>query len=103
MASSIQDLVHTAYSFVRGQEANRSIAALTLDHLIQQQIDGIKGGDTRALLGAAGDVVGMRPSKLSILDSIEKSIDQVVQAVESAGDDPSKLDALGLLTAPPES
>jgi hypothetical protein len=94
--SSIQELLQAGYSFVRGVETNRAISALTLDHLIQQQIDAIQGGDSRTLLNASGNSIDVRMSKLSMLDAIEKGIDNVVQAVGDAGDDPTKLEALGL-------
>lgn len=96
MNGSIQELLQNAYSFVRGAEANKAVAALTLDHLIQQQIDVIQGGDSQVLLNSAGDSTGLRASKLAMLDAIEKGIDQVVQAVAAAGDDPAKLNDLGL-------
>jgi hypothetical protein len=94
--SSIQELLQASYSFVRGVEANRATAALTLDHLIQQQIDAIQGGASRALLGASGNTIDVRMSKLSMLDTISQGIDRVVQAVSDAGSDPTKLEALGL-------
>ncbi len=96
VVSSIEEILQASYSFIRGVEANKSISALTLDHLIQQQIDAIQGGDTRTLLTADGSSAGVRVSKLSQLDSIQAGIDQLVQAVTAAGDDPVKLAALGL-------
>lgn len=94
--TSIEELLGAAYSYIRGVEANKAISALTLDHLIQQQIDAIKGGDSRALLDSTGSSVGTRASKLDVLTSIQKSIDQLVQAVSAAGNDPTKLSDLGL-------
>lgn len=97
MASSIEELVQSAYSFIRSQESNKSIAALTLDHLLQRHIDTIQGGSTRVLLDATGRVAGVRISRLDQLQAIEDGINQVVKALEQAGDDPAKLDALGML------
>jgi hypothetical protein len=97
---SIHEILHSAYSFVRSVEANRSVAAITLDHLLQEQIDAIKGGESLALLDAKGENKGMRAAKLEQLDSLERDIDAVVQAVESAGEDPEKLVQLGLRVIP---
>lgn len=84
MASrSVQERLHTAFSFVRGQETNRSISSLTLDHLLQERIDAIEGGESRNLLDAAGATTSKRPSKLAQLDDMEKAIDDVVKAFES--------------------
>lgn len=96
VATSIEELLQSAYSFVRGVEANKAISALTLDHIIQQQIDAIQGGDSHSMLSASGDTIGARTSKLAMLDSVQSGIDAVVQAVSSAGDDPTKLADLGL-------
>ena len=92
---AIENLVQAAYSFIRGVESNRSVSSLTLDHLLQQHIDAIRGGDTRVLLDARG-TGHARSSKLAQLDSIQAGIDQVVQAVKDAGTDSTKLQELGL-------
>ncbi len=96
MASAIEEVLHSAYSFIRGVEANKSVASLTLDHLIQQQIDAIKGGGSRVLLDAAGQRSMSRRSKLDLLNGIETDIDRIVKAVEDAGEDEEKLYQLGL-------
>lgn len=96
MASGIEEIIHSAYAFVRGAETNKAISSLTLDHLLQQQIDAIRGKGARLLLDAAGVKSGTRPGKLETLDKIQADIDNVVSKIQEAGDDPAKLQALGL-------
>ena len=85
MASrSVQERLHTAYAFVRGQESNKAISSLTLDHLLQERIEAIEGGASRALLDSAGATSSKRPSKLAQLDDMEKAIDEVVKAFDSS-------------------
>lgn len=79
--------LHSAYSFVRGVEQNRATASLTLNHLLQAQIQRIKGGEN----------AGRRPSKLQELEKLEQDMEKVVKAVQDAGDDPDKLEALGVV------
>lgn len=103
MKTSIQEILHAAYSFVRSTELNKSISSITLDHLIQDHIEAIQGGESRGLLDATGKRTNLRPTKLDRLDRLEQDIDSVVKAVEEAGDDPQKLTALGLRVIPEES
>lgn len=77
---SIQELLHSAYTAVRASETTKSIAALTLDHLLEEQIASIRGGTPLNLLDSAGRPVGVRVSKLAMLTSIELDIDAVVGA-----------------------
>jgi hypothetical protein len=62
-----REMLHSAYAAVRGSAMNTTVASITLDHLLQEQIDSIRGSKKRV-------------SKLGILDTIEKNIDGVVQA-----------------------
>lgn len=96
MADSALTVLHSAYAAVRGSEKSRALSTVTLDHLLQEQIDLIKGGETNVLLGASGSMIGSRLSKLDRLDNIEKQVNDVVAAVEAAGNDPAKLEAIGL-------
>jgi hypothetical protein len=99
MASDIRASLHSVYALIRGVESNKSIAAITLDHLIEEQIQSIEGGSSRYLLNAAGDITNdLRPSKLDELTRIQESIDQLVAAIEKAGDDPEILATLGLVS-----
>lgn len=100
MAASLQELLHSAYSAVRADETNKSLSPITIDHLIQERIDAIQGGDSRLLLSSDGTSLNSnRISKLAVLDNIDAAVDAIVSAVKAAGDDPAKLRKLGLSVA----
>lgn len=96
MIDDLRITLHSAYTLVRSVESNRSIAAITLDHLIQESIDSIKKGEKRDIIDAKGESVGNRISKIDALEQLEESLNKVVEAVEQAGDDEEKLSALGI-------
>lgn len=93
---SLRRILHSGFSFIRGVEVNRSTAALTLDHMLEEQIRAISRGETREMVDGRGETYGNRPSKLDQLDALEKEIKAAAQAVRDAGNDPDKLSALGL-------
>lgn len=93
---TLRNVLHSAYTFVRSVEVNKASSALTLDHLLQEQIDSYKQGSTTAILDAQGNNIGNRTSKLDNLDTLQQQVDSVVQSIKKAGTDPSKLDALGV-------
>lgn len=90
--------LHSVYSFVRSVEVNRATASLTLDHLIQAQMERIKGGSTRSILDSKGESLGSRVSLLDALAALEKDMTAAVEAVDKAGSDPQKLEELGIYT-----
>ena len=99
MAGSIADMLHAAYSAIRGVEQNRSMAPITLDHLLKEHIESIKGGSSRfVVLASTGtrDQASTKISKLEQLASIQRSVNKVVDAVSKAGSDKAKLRELGL-------
>lgn len=99
MAGNIEEMLHSAYAAIRGMEQNRSMAPITLDHLLKEHIDAIRGGTNRSIvLASTGtrDKKSMKVPKLAALDAIQRSIDQVVNAVSAAGSDKAKLRDLGL-------
>lgn len=98
MAASAGEIIFSALAFVRGTEKNRAMSALTTDHLIYEQVLGIEGGDSNYVLSTTGLSVGRHVSKLARLDALKQSVDNLVSAVEQAGDDPAALHKLGLLT-----
>lgn len=98
---TLRKVLHSAYTFVRSVEVNKASAALTLDHLIQEQIDTIKQSSTRAILDAQGKSVGNRTAKLDDLDTLQQEVDAVVKAVKAAGKDAAKLRALGIFEVEP--
>lgn len=93
---SLRRALHAGFSFIRGVEKNRSTAALTLDHMLDEHIRTISRGETREILDGRGESYGNRPSKLDALDALEERVKSAVKAVRDAGNDVAKLDALGL-------
>jgi hypothetical protein len=73
-------ILHRAYSFIRSREMNKAVASMTLDHLLQEHIERIEGGDSRAMLSATGRRGAMRPSKLAELKQLEDDIASIVRA-----------------------
>jgi hypothetical protein len=73
--AGLEAALHSAYSYVRGIESNKSVAAFTLDHLIQQHIDDIEGSDSST-----------KPTRLQLLDELEKNLDDAVSAVVGSAD-----------------
>ena len=97
--SDLRQVLHSAYTFVRSIEANKAAAAITLDHLVQEQIIALKQGEVRQITDAKGDTVGNRISRWDALDALDRQIDQAVQAIQNAGNDPDKLEAIGIIEA----
>lgn len=101
MASSkpnLRNTLHSAFSFIRSVESNRATAALTLDHLIKQQIELIEGGSERNIVvqDSQGTTQMKKVSKLDRLESLKKDLETVVQQVKDAGDDVETLTRLGI-------
>lgn len=99
MAGTVEDMLHSAYAAIRGMEMNRSMAPVTLDHLLKEHIESIKGGQSRLIVLASNgtrDKQTTKVSKLARLDAIKRTVDQVVSAVSNAGSDKAKLRSLGL-------
>jgi hypothetical protein len=65
-----REMLHSAYAAVRGSAMNTAVSSITLDHLLQEQIDVIRGSKKRV-------------SKLDVLDTIEKNINGVGQAARA--------------------
>lgn len=103
MSADTRRILHSAYSFVRGVESNRSVSSLTMDHLLQEHITNLKKGEVRQILDGRGESVGKRSSKYDDLEELEKGIDEMTAAVRSAGDDQEKLARLGLSDSDPET
>lgn len=93
---SLRSVLHSAFSFVRSIESNQATSALTLDHLISQQIQSLKSGAVRPLLDGRGEVVGQRISRWDAIDKLEKDLLDAIEAVHSAGEDPELLALLGI-------
>jgi hypothetical protein len=96
MSQDIRSVLADAFTFVRSVESNKALAALTLDHLIQDYIDSIKQGSTTAIIDGQGNSVGSRISRFDQLSNLLTDMQNAVQSIQQAGDDPAKLQALGL-------
>lgn len=99
---TLRKVLHSAYTFVRSVEVNRATASLTLDHLIQEQINTYKQASQRSIIDAKGQDVGSRSSKLDDLDTLEQEVASVVDSVQQAGSDAAKLRAIGIFEIDPE-
>lgn len=98
--SDIRKVLHSAYAFIRGAETNKATSSLTIDHLIEEQIQRLKQGETRAILDSTGQDTGSRPSRWDVIDALVKNVDQVVDAIENAGDDQDRASSVGLQETP---
>lgn len=96
MSQDIRSTLADGFTLVRSIESNKALAALTLDHLIQNYIDSIKQGVTTTILDGQGQSVGSRVSRYDQLSDLLTNMQNAVQAIKNAGDDPGKLGALGL-------
>lgn len=89
-AKTLRQMIHSGYTFVRSVEASRAASALTLDHLIQEHLEGLKAGSQREISGGQGEVVGHRASALDRLDDLERGVTDAVQFFETVGNDEDK-------------
>lgn len=96
---NLRQLLHSAFTFVRSYEANQSIAALTLDQLLDEQIRFLKPRTTRAVVDATGNVVATRLSHYDRLQGLKDGMQAVVDAVEKAKQDAEVLQDLGIYEA----
>ena len=94
--SDLRTVLHSAYTFIRSVEVNKATAALTLDHMIQDQINRLQSQTNRAILGSKGENLGDRISYIDTLDALQKQMQDIVTAIQNAGNDPDKLTQLGL-------
>ena len=94
--AGIRPQLHEAYAYVRGVEANTALSALTLDHMIQAQIDRLKKGSTTSLVDGSGNATDSRASRWDRIDAIGKNLKAAVQQVLDAGSDQAKLAQLGI-------
>lgn len=97
--SSIRQTLADSITFVRSVEANKAASAVTLDHLIDEQIKNLKKGEQTQFVDAQGNSVGSRPSKWDVIDALQQEIASTVKTLQDAGSDPEKLAALGLYDA----
>lgn len=101
--SDLHNVLQSAYALIRSNEVNKAFSSITLDHLIQEQITTLKKGETTPMLDSRGESVGNRVSYWDSLDALETDLENVVKAIEDAGDDQQKLADLGITDTPNDS
>lgn len=94
--NDLRQTLYEAYAFVRSMESNTAIAGLTLDHLINQQIQNLDQNSTTPILDSKGQSLGDWISRYDQLTKLNDDIQNVVSQVQAAGNDPAKLAALGI-------
>lgn len=77
----IRNIVAAVYTFVRAAEVNRTIASFTFDHYIDEEKRAIKG-EGRAIRDAAGEAFDKRPTKLEIIENLEKEFRSSYTTIE---------------------
>jgi hypothetical protein len=97
--ASLRLILHSAYSYVRSTEMNSIQGMLTLDHLIDYQIQMLKPDSGRNIYDAKGYMVQQRISRWDRLQQLVDDMDDVVNAVARAGTDPVKLREIGIYEA----
>jgi hypothetical protein len=85
MASGIRDILHSAIVALESAKTSAAVQALTLDHLIDQQIKVIEGGTGSTKL-----------SRLKRLEILKTQMNATVDEVKKVGNDPDRLRALGI-------
>jgi hypothetical protein len=78
----VRNVVADVYTFVRSAEINRTIASFTFDHYIDEAKRKLKGTGT-AIRDAAGRSIGMRPTKLESLESLENEFQGSLKLIET--------------------
>jgi hypothetical protein len=77
----VREILHSAFAFVRSVEANRASAAITLDHVIQQQVKFLKSGEARPIVDPMG-AQGVRISRYDELKQLKDQVDKLVSVAK---------------------
>lgn len=97
--TDLRSSIQAAYTLIRSIESNKSASALTLDHVIQEQITLLQKGTTQPIIDSRGESQGTRTSRFDQMVELQSNLDSAVQAIQDAGDDQDKLEALGIFEA----
>ncbi len=84
MSRNRRNILHSAFTFVRSHEANKATASITLDHVLAQQVQMLKKGETRSIVDAAGNNAGNRPSRYDRLQTLKDDLTKVIKDLQSA-------------------
>jgi hypothetical protein len=98
---NLRQLLHSAFVYVRSYEANQSTAAITLDQLLDEQIQFLKPAAKRTIVDASGKDVGSRISRYDRLTGLKDGMKAVVDAVKAAKQDEEVLKNLGIYEVDP--
>lgn len=103
MSSVYRTQIHEAYTYIRSIEAGKAVSPITLDHLIQKQIQFLKTGSSRPLIDARGENSNYgRISRYDQLKAIKENIQAIVADIKKVGDDPTQLEDKGLTSPSPD-
>lgn len=76
-------ILHSAFAFVQSVEANKASAAVTLDHVIAQQVKFLKSGEARPIVDSTGASTGDRTSRYDELKQLQSQVTELVTAAKS--------------------
>lgn len=96
---NLRQTLHSAFAYVRSYEANQATAAITIDQLLDEQIQFLKPDAERTIVDAAGNSMGTRYSRYDRLQDLKNGLDAVVKAVSEAKQDEAVLQSLGIYEA----
>jgi hypothetical protein len=101
--NNLAQVLADAMTYILSQEENNSIAAITMDSLLNDYLNSIMSSGTTSVVDPEGNTLYNRPSTYDQLTALQNSINTAVTAIQNAGTDPAKLAALGLSPSPPAS
>lgn len=96
---SLRTILHSAFAYVRSQEANESTAAITLDHVIGDQIKLLKKDAKRIITDPSGDSMGERISRYDRLTALEDDLTKTIDAIKGTNGEVDDLLDLGVIEA----
>ena len=95
-SKDIRGTLHSAYSFIRSIEMNKAVTTVTLDNLLQEHLDNLKG-KARAVVDQTGkNTYAERSSRYDQITAIQTRMEAAVEAIKAAKDSPEELQALGI-------
>lgn len=74
IALNMRRVIGDAYSFILSQQKTRSIAAMSIEQLIDAHIESIEGRK---------EATDIRPNKLEVIENIRNSLDGVIEEAKA--------------------